>query len=63
MKHIWMVIRLALPVAAIILLVLWMIRGGNDAKLLGAGLLCSSLGACLNLCFQRKARKEGGEHE
>ena len=59
MKYVWMLIRLLLPVTAIVLLVLSM--QGNDENrnwLICGGLLCSSLGLWLNIWFQRKERKE-----
>lgn len=58
MKYVWMLIRLLLPAAAIVLLVLSMLgRGENPNLLLCGGLLCSSLGIWLNIWFQRKERK------
>ena len=58
MKHVWLLIRLLLPIAAIVLLVLSMKNAGDDQNaLLCGGLLCSSLGIWLNIWFQRKERK------
>ena len=59
MKHVWLLIRLLLPIAAIVLLVLSMKNAGDDQNtLLCGGLLCSSLGIWLNIWFQRKAREK-----
>ena len=58
MKYVWMVIRLLLPVAAIVLLCLHMAgKGGESKMLLMGGLLCSTAGLWLNVWFQRKGRK------
>ncbi len=57
MKYFWMIIRLLLPVAAIVLLALSMLGKGDSDLLLCGGLLCSSIGIWLNLYFQRKERK------
>ncbi|MBR3764526.1 MAG: hypothetical protein IKK57_08260 [Clostridia bacterium] len=58
MKYVWMVIRLLLPVAAIVLLCLYMAgKGGESKMLLMGGLLCSTAGLWLNVWFQRKGRK------
>lgn len=58
MKYVWMLIRLLLPVAAIALLVLFMLgKSENSNLLLCGGLLCSSLGLWLNIWFQRRERK------
>ena len=59
MKYVWLLIRLLLPVAAIVLLVLSMLdKGENPNLLLCGGMLCSSLGLWLNIWFQRRERKE-----
>ncbi len=58
MKYVWMAIRLLLPVAGIVLLAMWAVQGADNSKLLGAGLLCTSTSACLNLYFTRKNRKQ-----
>ena len=59
MKYVWMVIRLLLPVAAIVLLGLYIAGMGGESKvLLLGGLLCSTAGLWLNIWFQRKERKE-----
>ena len=59
MKYVWMLIRLLLPLAAIVLLVLSMKSMGEHRNwLLSGGMLCSSLGIWLNLWLQRKERKE-----
>ena len=59
MKHVWMVIRLLLPIAAIVLLCLSMAGVGGESKvLLIGGLLCSSVGLWLNTLAQRKDRKD-----
>ena len=59
MKYVWMVIRLLLPVAAIVLLGLYLAgKGGESKALLMGGLLCSTAGIWLNIWFQRKDRKE-----
>lgn len=64
MKYVWKAIRLLLPVAGIVLLALWAVQGAgaplaaDSSKLLGAGLLCTSLSSCLNLYFSRKNRKQ-----
>ena len=58
MKYVWMVIRLLLPVAAIVLLGLHMAgKGGESKMLLMGGLLCSTAGLWLNVWFQRKGRE------
>lgn len=58
MKYVWMVIRLLLPVAAIVLLCLHMAgKGGESKMLLMGGLLCSTAGLWLNVWFQRKGRE------
>ncbi len=59
MKYVWTVVRLLLPVAAIVLLGLSMMDAGENRNwLLSGGLLCSSLGIWLNIWFQRKERKK-----
>ncbi|MBQ3485377.1 MAG: hypothetical protein IJA77_07805 [Clostridia bacterium] len=59
MKYVWMVIRLLLPVAAIVLLGLYITGVGGESKmLLMGGLLCSTAGLWLNIWFQRRERKE-----
>ena len=59
MKHVWMVIRLLLPVAAIVLLGLYIAgKGGESKLLLMSGLLCSTAGLWLNIWFQRKEGRE-----
>ncbi len=59
MKYVWMVIRLILPIMAIILLVLSMLeKGDNQMTLLSGGLLCSTLGLWLNIWCQRKNRRK-----
>ena len=59
MKYVWMVIRLLLPVAAIVMLGLYLAgKGGESKVLLMSGLLCSTAGIWLNIWFQRKERKE-----
>ena len=63
MKYVWKVLHLMLVVAAIVLLVLWMTTGADNARLLGAGLLCSSGGTVVNLCVQRKARRDREKQE
>ena len=58
MKYVWMVLRLLLPVAAIVLLCLHMAgKGGESKMLLMGGLLCSTAGLWLNVWFQRKDRE------
>lgn len=57
MKYFWMVIRLLLPMAAIVLLALSMLGKGNSDLLLCGGLLCSTLGIWLNIWFQHQERK------
>ena len=58
MKYVWMVIRLLLPVAAIVMLGLYLAGVGGESKvLLIGGLLCSSVGLWLNTLAQRKERK------
>ena len=58
MKHVWLLIRLLLPIAAIVLLVFSTKNAGDDQNaLLCGGLFCSSLGIWLNIWFQRKERK------
>lgn len=55
MKYVWMVIRLLLPVAAIVMLGMHMAgKGGESDALLMGGLLCSTAGIWLNIWFQRK---------
>lgn len=59
MRYLWMVIRLLLPVAAIVLLGLYIAGVGGESKLLlFSGLLCSTAGLWLNVWFQRRERKE-----
>ena len=59
MKYVWLTLRLLLPIAAIVLLVLSMKReGDNQNWLLSGGLLCSTLGIWLNIWCQRRERKE-----
>lgn len=59
MKYVWMVIRLLLPVAAIVMLCLHLAGVGGESKvLLIGGLLCSSVGLWLNTLAQRKERKD-----
>jgi len=59
MKYVWLILRLLLPVAAIVLFGLHLAgKGGESQALLLGGLLCSSAGLWVNLWFQRKARKE-----
>ena len=59
MKFVQRLLRLLLPVAAIVLLVLSMkSEGDNQNWLLSGGMLCSSLGIWLNIWFQRK-KKQG----
>ena len=59
MKYVWMVIRLLLPVAAIVLLGLYLAGVGGESKmLLLGGLLCSTAGLWLNIWFQRKDREK-----
>ena len=59
MKYVWTVVRLLLPAAAIVLLVLSMTDAGeNQNWLLSGGLLCSTLGIWLNIRFQRMERKK-----
>lgn len=57
MKHVWMTIRLLLPVAAIVLLGLYVARERSESSLLLGGMLCSVSGLWLNIWFQRKERK------
>lgn len=58
MKYVWMVIRLLLPVAAIVLLCLHMAgKSGESKMLLMGGLLCSTAGLWLNVWFQRRDRE------
>lgn len=58
MKYVWMLIRLLLPAAAIVLLGLSMTDVGENRNwLLSGGLLCSTLGIWLNIWFQRKAQE------
>lgn len=58
-KAVLLVIRLLLPTAAIILLVLAMKgQGARGNLLLGGGLLCATLGLWLNIYLQRKARSK-----
>jgi hypothetical protein len=59
MKYVWMTIRLLLPVAAIVMLCLYLAGVGGESKvLLIGGLLCSSVGLWLNTLAQRKDRKD-----
>ena len=59
MKYVWMMLRLLLPVAAIVMLTLYLAGKGGDSKLLLiGGLLCSSLGLWVNTWFQRRERKK-----
>lgn len=59
MKYVWMALRLLLPVAAIVMLTLYLAgKGGDSNLLLISGLLCSSLGLWVNIWFQRRERKE-----
>lgn len=59
MKYVWTVVRLLLPAAAIVLLVLSMKSTGDSQNwLMSGGLLCSTLGIWLNIWFQRKERKK-----
>ena len=58
MKYAWILLRLLLPVAAIVLLTLSMTnQGAHQNGWLCGGLLCSTLGIWLNIWFQRKERK------
>ena len=58
MKYVWMVIRLLLPVAAIVLLGLHLAGVGGESKLLLlGGLLCSTAGIWLNVWCRRKERE------
>lgn len=58
MKYVWMVIRLLLPAAAIVMLGMHMAgKGGDSDALLMGGLLCSTAGIWLNIWFQRKERE------
>jgi len=60
MKYVWFGLRLLLPIATIVLVVLSTQHTGDvQSRLLGGGLLCLALSTCLNLYFQRKSRKEG----
>ena len=62
MKYVQMLIRLMLPVAAIVLLGLAMgAQGDGRSLLLMGGLTCSAAGLWLNLWFQRKERNERHE--
>lgn len=62
MKHVWMIIRLLLPVAAIVLLGLYIAGMGGESKLLlMGGLLCSTAGLWLNTWFQRREREKNGQ--
>lgn len=57
MKYVWLMIRLLLPVAAIVLLGLYLAGVGGESKLLLlSGLLCSTTGIWLNIWRQRKER-------
>lgn len=59
MKYVWMAVRLLLPVAAIVLLGLYIAGVSGESKLLLlSGLLCSTAGLWLNIWFQRKERQE-----
>lgn len=59
MKYVWMILRLLLPVAAIVLLVLSMINeGDNHNWLLAGGMLCSCTGLWLNIYCQRKEKSK-----
>lgn len=62
MKAMQLILRLLLPIAGIVLLGLWMAGGGSDSKLLGAGLICTSVSSCLNLYYSRKKHKENDPH-
>ena len=58
MKYVWMLIRLILPAAAIVLLGLSMAgKAGDPNWLLAGGLLCSTAGLWLNIWFQRRERR------
>lgn len=57
MKYVWMTIRLLLPVAAIVLLGLYIARERSESALLLGGMLCSVAGLWLNIWFQRRERK------
>lgn len=59
MKIMLTILRLLLPVAAIVLAVLSMKQTGDmRTVLLGAGIICLCLSTCLNLYFLRRDRKE-----
>lgn len=56
MKYLWIALRLALPVAAIVMLSL-SIAGRGGQAMLPLGLLCSTLGLWLNMLAQRRERR------
>ena len=58
MKYVWLILRLALALAAIVLLVLSMKHQGETNWLLSGGLLCSTLGIWLNIWCQRRERNK-----
>lgn len=59
MKYVWITLRLLLPIATIVLVILSTLHTGDvQSRLLGGGLLCLALSTCMNLYFQRKSRKE-----
>lgn len=62
MKAMQMILRLLLPIAGIVLLGLWIVGGCSDSKMLGAGLICTSVSSILNLYYSRKHRKERDPH-
>ena len=59
MKNIWLMLRLLLAVAAIVLLVLSIKSAGDGTNwFLSGGLLCSTLGIWLNIWCQRRERNK-----
>ena len=59
MKYVLQVLRLLLPVAAIVLAVLSTKQTGDmRTTFLGAGIICLCLSTCLNVYFLRRDRKE-----
>lgn len=59
MKYVWVALRLLLPIATIVLVVLSTQHTGDvQSRLLGGGMLCLALSTCINLYFQHKSRKK-----
>ena len=58
MKYVWMLLRLLLAAAVIVLLALSMTHQGETNWFLSGGLLCSTLGIWLSIWWQRRERKK-----